>query len=94
VNKLLFPLDITDKRNELRMSSHLSALVKRVAELREAGLMACHCAEEFYLRWIHPLGRRERVAYDCPQLADPSPEPANGEIFNLIFDTYDMVILT
>jgi hypothetical protein len=37
------------------MNIHLSALVKHVAELHEAGLKACHCIEEFYLWWIHPL---------------------------------------
>jgi hypothetical protein len=46
----MFPLIIKDKRNEPPMNNHLSALVKRVAELREDGLKACHCVEEFHLR--------------------------------------------
>jgi hypothetical protein len=36
------------------MTNRLAALTKRVAELRQADLEACHCIEEFYLRWIHP----------------------------------------
>jgi hypothetical protein len=55
VNKLLFPLDVTDKRNLMWMSARLSALVKQIAELRDVGLKACHCAKEFYLRQIRPL---------------------------------------
>jgi hypothetical protein len=42
VNKLLFPPDVKDKRKEPKMLVHLSALVKRVAELCEAGLKVCH----------------------------------------------------
>jgi hypothetical protein len=63
----------------------LAALVKRVAELREAGLKACHCAEEFTLRWIRPLGHQEKLAYKCPWLAHPSREPAAGKVFTLTF---------
>jgi hypothetical protein len=50
VNKLLFPLFIKEKLGELLMTPCLAALVKRVAELCEAGLKACHCGEEFTLR--------------------------------------------
>jgi hypothetical protein len=39
------------------MTDHLAALVKRIVELRQAGLEACHCVEEFHLRLIRPLGR-------------------------------------
>jgi hypothetical protein len=49
-NMLLFPPIIKDKRNEMSMNDRLTALVKRVAELYEAGLKACHCIEEFHLR--------------------------------------------
>jgi hypothetical protein len=49
-NMLLFPPIIKDKRNEPSMNSRLSALVKHVAELREAGLRACHYVKEFHLR--------------------------------------------
>jgi hypothetical protein len=56
VNMLMCPpLVIKDTRNEPLMNIRLSALVKHVAELREAGLKACHCIEEFYLWRIHPL---------------------------------------
>jgi hypothetical protein len=61
------------------------ALVKRVAELKDASLRACHCVEEFTLRWIRPLGHREKLAYECPRLADPSHEPATGKTFSLYF---------
>jgi hypothetical protein len=52
VNKLLFPPAIKDQRKESPMTDHLAALVRCVTELRQVGLEACHCAEEFYLRWI------------------------------------------
>jgi hypothetical protein len=45
VNKLLFPPTIKDQRKEPPMTDRLAALVRRVAELRQAGLEACHCAE-------------------------------------------------
>jgi hypothetical protein len=56
VNKLLFPPAIKNKRSEPAMTNSLAALTKRVAELRQADLEACHCIEEFYLQRIHPLG--------------------------------------
>jgi hypothetical protein len=67
------------------MTPRLTTLVKWVAELYAAGLQACHCAEEFILRWILPLGRREKLAYDCPRLADSSRETAAGKMFNIHF---------
>jgi hypothetical protein len=66
VNKLMFPPAIKNKRSEPPMIDRLAALTKRVAELRQASLEACHCVEEFYLRWIHPLGRRKKLAFECP----------------------------
>jgi hypothetical protein len=54
VNKLLFPPAIKDQRKEPSMTDRLAALVRHVAELRQAGLEACHYAKEFYLRRIHP----------------------------------------
>jgi hypothetical protein len=81
VNKLLFPPFIDDKQSEL----NLADLVKRVPELREDGLRACHYAEEFTLQRLRPLGRREKLAYECSWLADPSHEPAAGKIFTLTF---------
>jgi hypothetical protein len=58
VNKLLFPPAIKNKRMEPLMTDRLAALIKHVAKLRQAGLEACHCVKEFYLRWICPLDRR------------------------------------
>jgi hypothetical protein len=63
------------------MTDRLAALVKRVTELRQAGLEACHCAEEFYLRWIRPLGRRKTLAFESPRLANPTRDPLPGNIF-------------
>jgi hypothetical protein len=94
VNKLLFPPDVTDKRNEPRMLARLSDLIKWVAELQKAGLKACHCTEEFYLQRIHPLGRRERLAYDCPSLADPVTNLLMVRSLTSLFNTFDIVILT
>jgi hypothetical protein len=49
VKKLRFPPFVKEKRGVPPMTPRLAALVKRVAELREARLKACHCAEEFTL---------------------------------------------
>jgi hypothetical protein len=49
VNKLLFPPFVKDKQGGPAMMPRLAALIKQVTELREVGLMACHCAEEFTL---------------------------------------------
>jgi hypothetical protein len=46
------------------MTDRLAALVRRVVELHQAGLEACHCAKEFYLRRIRPLGRRKTLAFE------------------------------
>jgi hypothetical protein len=48
------------------MTDRLAALTKRVAELRQADLEACHCVEEFYLRRIHPLDRWKKLAFKYP----------------------------
>jgi hypothetical protein len=48
-NMLMFPPVIKDKRNEPPMNDRLTALVKHVAKLHEAGLKACYCVEEFHL---------------------------------------------
>jgi hypothetical protein len=77
VNKLLFPPAIKNKRMEL------PALIKRVAELRHAGLKVCHYVEEFSLRWIRPLGRRKTLVFECSRMADPSREPFEGYLFIL-----------
>jgi hypothetical protein len=66
------------------MTPRLAAFVRRVAELRDFGLWACHYAEEFTLRWIRPLVRWEKLAYECPRLADPSCESVVGKNFNFV----------
>jgi hypothetical protein len=48
-NRQLFPPIIKDKQNEPLMNDRLTALVKHVAELHEAGLKACHYVEEIHL---------------------------------------------
>jgi hypothetical protein len=50
VNKLLFPPKVKDKRGDPKVTPRLAVLIKRVAELRQAGLKACHCAKEFTLQ--------------------------------------------
>jgi hypothetical protein len=86
VNKLLFPPAIKDQRKEPSMTDRLATLVRRVAELRQAGLEACHCVEEFYLRRIRPLGRRKTLAFESPRLADPSRDPLRDKIFIFSFN--------
>jgi hypothetical protein len=49
VNKLLFPPTIKNKRTEPSLIDRLVTLTKRVAELRQAGLEACHYVEEFFI---------------------------------------------
>jgi hypothetical protein len=78
VNKLLFPPAIKDQRKEPPMTDRLAALVRRAAELHQAGLEACHYAEEFYLRRICLLGRQKTLAFESPRLADPSRDPLPG----------------
>jgi hypothetical protein len=83
VNKLQFPPTIKNKQTEPPMTDHLVALTKRVVELCQAGLKACHCVEEFFVRRIHPLGRRKTLAFECPRMADPYREPSEGCLFVL-----------
>jgi hypothetical protein len=66
VNKLLFPPAIKNKQTEPPMSDRLVALTKRVAELCQAGLEACHCVEEFFVQWIHPIDHRKTLTFDYP----------------------------
>jgi hypothetical protein len=86
VNKLLFPPAIKDQRKEPPIFNRLAALVRRITELRQAGLEACHCAEEFYLWRIRPLDRRKTLAFESPRLADPSRDPLPGNIFIFSFN--------
>jgi hypothetical protein len=46
-NMHLLLLLIDDKRGEPKMTPRLTTLVKRVAELHNISLRACHCDEEF-----------------------------------------------
>jgi hypothetical protein len=68
------------------MTDRLAVLIKRVAELRQASLEACHYVEEFYLRWIHPLDCRKKLAFECPRMADHYHEPSEGCPF--VFSSY------
>jgi hypothetical protein len=86
VNKLLFPPAIKNKRLEPPMTDRLVALTKHVAELRQADLEACHYVEEFYLRRIHPLDHRKKLAFECPRMADPYRKPSEGCPF--VFSPY------
>jgi hypothetical protein len=54
---------IKNQQTEPPMTDRLVTLTKRVAELRQAGLEACHCIEEFFIRWIRPLGRWKTLAF-------------------------------
>jgi hypothetical protein len=67
-------------------------LVKRVTELRQVGLRACHCTEEFSLQQICPLGHRDKLAFKCPWFADTSCEPADGRI--MIFFITDVELIS
>jgi hypothetical protein len=60
------------------MTNRLAALTKLIMELHLSGLEVCHCVKEFYIRWIHPLGRQKILAFKCPQMADPCHEPSEG----------------
>jgi hypothetical protein len=65
-NKLLFPPAIKNQQTEPLMTGCLVTLTKHVTKLCQAGLKACHCVEEFFVRWIRPLGRRKTLAFECP----------------------------
>jgi hypothetical protein len=79
-NKHLLPPHIDDKQGEPEMTPLLATLVKWVIELCSTSLRACHCAEEFNLQRIFPLGHREKLAYERPQLVDSSRYPADSKI--------------
>jgi hypothetical protein len=85
MNKHLLPSQVDDKRKEPELMPCLKALVKRVTELRQAGLRACHFVEEFIILRIHPLGRREKLAFEFPRLADPNRDPLATKILTSLF---------
>jgi hypothetical protein len=84
-NKHLLPPLIKNKWGEPKMALRLAALVKWLAELRNAGHRAFHYIEEFTLRRISPLDHREKLTYLCPHLADPSRKPVASKIFNFTY---------
>jgi hypothetical protein len=88
VNKHLL---IDDKRGELEVTPCLTALVKRVIELHDTGLRACHCAEEFTLQRIHPIGHQDKLAYECSWLADPCCDPTDSKILTSFVTDVDMM---
>jgi hypothetical protein len=63
------------------MTDRLAVLTKRVAELRQASLEACHCVKEFYLQRICPLSCWKKLAFEYLRLADPYREPSEGCLF-------------
>jgi hypothetical protein len=65
------------------MINRLATLVKRITELRQTKLEACHYIKEFHLRLIHPLGRRKTLPFECLWMADPSRDPSEGNILIL-----------
>jgi hypothetical protein len=79
-NKLLFPPVIKAQRKEPPMNARLTALVKRVYELRAIGRKACHCIEEFHHWRIRLLVHWKRRAYECPRMVDPNREPTDGKL--------------
>jgi hypothetical protein len=81
VNKFLFTPAIKNKWMESLMTDRLATLTKRVAELRQASLEACHCVEEFYVQRIRPLGRWKIPTFECPRMVDPYREPSEGCLF-------------
>jgi hypothetical protein len=79
----MFPPAIKNKQTKPPMTNHLAALTKHVAELCQAGLKACHCIKEFYVRRIRPLGHWKILAFECPRMVDPYREPSEGCLFVL-----------
>jgi hypothetical protein len=65
VNRHLLPPLIDKKRKDLKLAPRLAALVKRVIELHDVGLRACHYIEEFTLRQNFPLDHWDKLAYEC-----------------------------
>jgi hypothetical protein len=87
----MLPPQIDDKWGEPEITPFLAALAKQVTQLCQAGLWACHYAEEFTLRPISPLGHREKLAYECPWLADPTREPASSNILISFVANVEMI---
>jgi hypothetical protein len=90
-NKHLLPPHIDDKWGELEVTPRLPALVKWVTKLCQLGLRACHCAEEFTLRWICRLSYREKLADECLWLADPNRNHADSKILTSFIVADDLI---
>jgi hypothetical protein len=69
---------------EPEITPRLATLAKWVTKIHQAGLQACHCTEEFTLRWICPLGHQEKLAYECSLLVDLTRKLAEGKIINYL----------
>jgi hypothetical protein len=91
-NKHLLPPHIDNKWGELEMTPCLAALFKQVIELCGTGLRTCHYAKEFTLQQIRPLGRREKLAYECPRLADPSRDPVDSKILTYFITAASLLL--
>jgi hypothetical protein len=85
-NKHLLPPWVDDKSKVSKMMPHLRAFINHVITLHKASLKACHCAEEFILRWIRLLDQREKLAYKCPWFPDLTYNPSSGK--TLIFTQF------
>jgi hypothetical protein len=48
------------------MTDRLVVLTKRIAELCQANLKACHYVKEFFIRRSHPLSCRKTLAFEYP----------------------------
>jgi hypothetical protein len=81
VNKFLFPPAIKNKQMGPPMTDRLTMLIKRIAELRQAGLEVCHCVEEIHLRRIRLLDSQKTLAFECLRMADPNRYPSEGDLF-------------
>jgi hypothetical protein len=66
------------------MAPLMEALIKWVTDLQRVGHEACHCIEEFTLRWIRSPGRREKLAFECLRLADLSRDPIADKALNFL----------
>jgi hypothetical protein len=66
------------------MTPCLKAMVKRVTKLSQANLEVCHYTKEFTLRWMCPLGHQEKLAFECPWLADPNHDSPASKILNFL----------
>jgi hypothetical protein len=93
VNRHLLPPLIDNKRGESELTPRLTTLVKRVVELHDVGIWACHYAEEFTLWCICPLGSRDKLVYECLWIADPSHELADSNILTLLIVADDLMFL-